>query len=189
MKSTWSSLIGASFLVFMVAMRLWDPGTTITVSWLPFGVLLGGCLLILAAWFNSALKDKDSRIYRLVNKEGLTRGQRLRKATLGLCFIAAFWAYFSWSSLALLAQFLGGEPGAIPGVVIDTHARLDSYSPCRLVIVIRSDTGSRLEVCHHTGFAVWESKGISPEVPGQGKRLTVITTSNWAGVVAERLEF
>jgi hypothetical protein len=167
-----------------------DHGTTVSVSWLAFSEVFGGCLVICAVLFSRSLADKKSRIHLLVTRGSTTldRGQRIRNAAQVFFLIALFFGWWSWQATRLVAQYLDGEPGRISGTVIGIDDRVHLRTPCRLMLKIRSDAGGQLKVCHHTGVVV-PIAPLSPSLPGQGQRLTVVVESNWAGVVAERLEF
>lgn len=112
----------------------------------------------------------------------------MRNAAQIFFVIAIFFGWWSWHATSLVAQYLDGEPGGISGTVIGVDDRVHLRTPCRLMLKIRSDAGRQLKVCHHTGVLI-PIAPLSPSIPGQGQHLTVVVESNWAGVVAERLEF
>jgi hypothetical protein len=167
-----------------------DRGTTVSISWLAFAEVFGGCLVICAVLFSRSLADKKSRVHLLVTRGSTTlnRGQRMRNAAQVFLMIAIFFGWWSWQATTLVAQYLDGEPEWISGTVVGIDDRVHLRPPCRLMLKIRSDAGGQLKVCHHTGLLV-PVDPLSPGIPGQGQHLTVVVKSNWAGVVAERLEF
>ena len=183
-------LTALAIALIALGRAVFDHGTTLSVSWLAFSEVFGGCLVICAVLFSKSLADKKSRVHLLVTRgsTSLDRGQRMRNAAQVFFLIALFFGWWSWRATSLLAQYLGGEPGWISGTVIGIDDRVRLRTPCRLMLKIRSDAGGPIEVCHHTGVLVPVAP-LSPSIPGQGQHLTVVVESNWAGVVAERLEF
>jgi hypothetical protein len=185
-----SMLTALAIALIALGQAFFDHGTTVSVSWLAFAEVFGGCLVICVVLFSKSLADKKSRVHLLVTRGStpLDRGQRMRSAAQVFFVIAIFFGWWSWHATSLVAQYLDGEPGGISGTVIGVDDRVHLRTPCRLMLKIRSDAGRQLKVCHHTGVLI-PIAPLSPSIPGQGQHLTVVVESNWAGVVAERLEF
>jgi len=185
-----SMLTALAIALIALGQAFLDHGTTVSVSWLAVAEVFGGCLAICAVLFSKALADKKSRLHLLVTRGStqLDRGQRMRNAAQVFFLIAIFFGWWSWRATSLVAQYLDGAPGRISGTVIGIDDRVHLRTPCRLTLKIRSDAGRQLEVCHHAGALV-PIAPLSPSISGQGQHLTVVVKTNWAGVVAERLEF
>jgi hypothetical protein len=89
-----SMLTALAIALIALGQAFFDHGTTVSVSWLAFAEVFGGCLVICAVLFSKSLADKKSRVHLLVTRGStpLDRGQRMRSAAQVFFVIAIFLA-------------------------------------------------------------------------------------------------
>ena len=94
--------------------------TTIEVGWPAYAVVLVVSLVLATGLFLASLANDQGEVNWLVTRDSTVLDRRLRitRVLRLLILLIGFDVWWSWYATGIAAQFLGGEPGSIPGTVI-----------------------------------------------------------------------